>query len=48
VIGAVMAGAVFLAVLLNGHLSLLQTQHAAGDFFDAQAHSLLDLRWEVP
>lgn len=47
-IGAVMAGAVFLAVLLNGHLSLLQRQEAAGDFFDVQAHSLLDLRWDVP
>jgi hypothetical protein len=42
------AGAVFLAVLLNGHPSLLQRQPAAGDFFDVQAHSLLDLRWDVP
>ena len=47
-IGALLAGAVFLAVLFNGHLSLLQHQEAAGDFFDVQAHSLLDLRWDVP
>jgi hypothetical protein len=47
-VGAVVAGAVFLAVLLNGHLSLLQRPPAAEDFFDVQAHSLLHLRWDVP
>ena len=47
-VGAVLAGAVFLAVLLNGHLSLLQRPPAAEDFFDVQAHSLLHLRWDVP
>jgi hypothetical protein len=47
-IGAVVGGAIFLAVLLNGHLSLLQRQPAADDFFDVQAHSLLHRHWDVP
>jgi hypothetical protein len=47
-IGAVLAGAVFVVVLLSGHASLLQRPPAAGDFFDVQAHSLLNLHWSVP
>jgi hypothetical protein len=39
---------VFVVVLCGGHASLLQRAPAASDFFDAQAHSLLELRWDVP
>lgn len=46
--GAVLAGCVFLLVLLSGHLSLLRRAPAASDFFDVQAHSLLHLHWDVP
>jgi len=39
---------VFVAILLRGHPSLLQEPRSQGGYFDAQAHSLLDLRWDVP
>ena len=45
---SVLAGTVFVVVLCGGHASLLQRAPAASDFFDAQAHSLLQLRWNVP
>ena len=47
VLGAALAGVVFLAVLMNGHFSLVQAT-SAGDFYDLQAHSLLGLHWDVP
>ena len=47
VLGAIPAAAVFLFVLLDGKLSLLRRVPIASDFFDAQARSLLDGRWNV-
>ncbi|MGZ3638417.1 MAG: hypothetical protein ACXVCX_11345, partial [Ktedonobacterales bacterium] len=47
-VGAILAAAVFVAVLLGGHFSLLAPPQFAGDFYDTQAHSLLHLRWNVP
>jgi hypothetical protein len=46
-IGALAAGALFLAVLLGGHATLLG-RDPLGGFYDLQAHSFADLRWDVP
>ena len=35
-------------MLLDGHRTLLRKTKIATDFYDVQAHSLLDLRWDVP
>jgi hypothetical protein len=47
-VGAAAAALVFLLLLLRGHPSLLQGAPGGSDFYDVQAHSLLDLRWDVP
>lgn len=44
--GAVLAGLLFLAVLLNGSATLLG-QDLQSDFYDLQAHSLLAGHWDV-
>jgi hypothetical protein len=46
-LGALAAALPFLLRLLGGRASLLQHTWR-GDFFDAQARSLLHLRWDVP
>ena len=46
-IGALLAGAGFLAVLLDGRATLLRSDPQS-NFFDLQAHSLLSGRWDVP
>lgn len=47
-LGALLATVVFVLVLFAGHASLLQRAPTASRFFDAQAHSLLSGRWDVP
>jgi hypothetical protein len=47
-VGGVAAALVFLLLLVRGHPSLLQGAPGGSDFYDVQAHSLLDLRWDVP
>jgi hypothetical protein len=46
-IGSVLAAIVFTWMLAIGRLDLMQS-HVLDDFFDAQAHSLLGGRWDVP
>jgi hypothetical protein len=46
-VAALLAGVVFVALLLNGHLTLLRPD-LQSDFYDLQAHSLLSGRWDVP
>jgi hypothetical protein len=47
-LGAGLATAVFLAVLLEGDGGLLEGRGVLSGFYDEQARSLLDLRWDVP
>jgi hypothetical protein len=46
-VGALVAGIAFLAVLLNGKLTLLRPD-LLSNFYDLQAHRFLSLRWDVP
>ncbi len=45
--GALLAAVPFVWMLNVGRLDLTQ-RHPLGGFYDAQAQSLLDLRWDVP
>jgi len=46
--GALLSSLVFVWILNAGRLEFTQRQRYGGDFYDAQARSLLDLRWDVP
>jgi hypothetical protein len=47
-LGAGLATAVFVAVLVGGDGTLLSDHGRLSRFYDEQARSLLDLRWDVP
>jgi hypothetical protein len=47
-VGALLAALVFVLVLADGRASLLHEAPSSADFYDVQAHSLLDGRWDVP
>jgi hypothetical protein len=46
-VGGVLAGLLFTWMLTAGHADLTRS-HPVSNLYDAQAHSLLDLRWDIP
>jgi hypothetical protein len=47
-VGALLAALVFVLVLVDGRATLLHEASSSADFYDVQAHSLLEGRWDVP